>query len=1047
MLVISSVILLVPIVDASASNNSNLFVSAENPQFNNHFSGSMVIEVVIRDPGLHDTDEGKGEPDVTLNGKTLRMVQATDGNWYAYFANVEKARFADSTVGFDGEGLDFGMFCDRDTTTFGIDLSDTDGFFVPSSDCTGDLISDMNNVVRKSKSINTNSAILPGQIGLDPDGWPLIQLFSFSDVTIQYNAAGGTQTVNLEYDEISNISLVLDREYYPQNSEVFMSVHDFQLNQDPTDEDSWTFNIASPDATFYQAFNNNGQRSATGTVGLINLVPHLSNLGFEDNGKLSMNLDSVLELKSNSDQNDELSVDDTSTNFSQIVTIVERGPNSGIFENFDSNDQSNVGITTNAPRGETGSITYNEDSVSVLTGFSTASVSFEKPELKIEGMSEPLLSGTEYSIILVDPDQNLNTGSRDNLDVFRDSSLIPTLKIGNPVTLAKSSDVILYPNSVDFVGGENVLSSVPDKNSARLFVDTSTGNLIGTSFKQISLNLGISSSEIKSALIDVNNSENIGTNWINYDFRSLEKDFEINDFSDTKIDLYFKSLSSLPITLVKPGDISSSHGFVPLDNNTVTNLFKENGSIFVVINFGSSNILAITNESTLQPIILDLFSFGLDDRLNGINNSIYRFELEETSDDSSTFEGTFEYATANQLNILDVDFIKTINPIDDDVKFLITDRLIDEDSIFVSYSDLDRVGLSTTTSTSSDLTAHTGIISIDSTSYRFGQPVIVSLNDPDLNLKSDRIDVYSVIDDISSPNVDTVGKNGVKLLEILLKDVRYKRCTINGVEQGGLASTGFALIETGPSTGIFEGVFKMPSQICDKSGTKLISPAGGSVEIKYHDSRDEFGTSSILSSLNNRQNSDFSSASTSQYPRLDTTQIQLPLSNSVSEIILSGSVDKAISGVPLMITLILPNGDVQEFNASVTSTGNYKTIFSINSNSLAGKYDINLNYANNKIGSVSFEVLSKNIPSWVKHAAKQWSSSAITDSEFIHGIQYFLDDDDVLAIPSSKKDSSFESSIPNWVKNNAKWWTDNHISDEDFIQLIQYLVKKSVIVI
>ena len=669
-------------MDASASNNSNLFVSAENPQFNNHFSGSMVIEVVIRDPGLHDTDEGKGEPDVTLNGKTLRMVQATDGNWYAYFANVEKARFADSTVGFDGEGLDFGMFCDRDTTAFGIDLSDTDGFFVPRSDCTGDLISDMNNVVRKSKSINTNSAILPGQIGLDPDGWPLIQLFSFSDVTIQYNAAGGTQTVNLEYDEIPNISLVLDREYYPQNSEVFMSVHDFQLNQDPTDEDSWTFNIASPDATFYQAFNNNGQRSATGTVGLINLVPHLSNLGFEDNGKLSMNLDSVLELKSNSDQNDELSVDDTSTNFSQIVTIVERGPNSGIFENFDSNDQSNVGITTNAPRGETDSITYNEDSVSVLTGFSTASVSFEKPELKIEGMSKPLLSGTEYSIILVDPDQNLNTGSRDNLDVFRDSSLIPTLKIGNPVTLAKSSDVILYPNSVDFVGGENVLSSVPDKNSARLFVDTSTGNLIGTSFKQISLNLGISSSEIKSALIDVNNSENIGTNWINYDFRSLEKDFEINDFSDTKIDLYFRSLSSLPITLVKPGDISSSQGFVPLDDSTVTNLFKENGSIFLVINFGSSNMLAITNESTLQPIILDLFSFGLDDRLNGINNSIYRFELEETSDDSSTFEGTFEYATANQLNILDVDFIKTINPIDDDVKFFITDRLVDEDSCF-----------------------------------------------------------------------------------------------------------------------------------------------------------------------------------------------------------------------------------------------------------------------------------------------------------------------------------------------------------------------------
>jgi len=89
-------------MNAEAATNSNLFVSAENSQFANHFSGSMVIEVVIRDPNLHDTGEGKGEPDVTLNGKSLRMVQATDGNWYAYFANVDKAKIADSIVGLAG---------------------------------------------------------------------------------------------------------------------------------------------------------------------------------------------------------------------------------------------------------------------------------------------------------------------------------------------------------------------------------------------------------------------------------------------------------------------------------------------------------------------------------------------------------------------------------------------------------------------------------------------------------------------------------------------------------------------------------------------------------------------------------------------------------------------------------------------------------------------------------------------------------------------------------------------------------------------------------
>jgi hypothetical protein len=47
-------------------------------------SGPQVIEVVVIDSDINDTDQAKGEPDVTVNGKILRMVQAVDGNWYAY---------------------------------------------------------------------------------------------------------------------------------------------------------------------------------------------------------------------------------------------------------------------------------------------------------------------------------------------------------------------------------------------------------------------------------------------------------------------------------------------------------------------------------------------------------------------------------------------------------------------------------------------------------------------------------------------------------------------------------------------------------------------------------------------------------------------------------------------------------------------------------------------------------------------------------------------------------------------------------------------------
>jgi len=71
LLAIFSILSLIPIMNAEASSNPNLFVSAENSQFNNYFSGSMVIEVVIRDPNLHDTDQGKGEPELVKNVREI----------------------------------------------------------------------------------------------------------------------------------------------------------------------------------------------------------------------------------------------------------------------------------------------------------------------------------------------------------------------------------------------------------------------------------------------------------------------------------------------------------------------------------------------------------------------------------------------------------------------------------------------------------------------------------------------------------------------------------------------------------------------------------------------------------------------------------------------------------------------------------------------------------------------------------------------------------------------------------------------------------------
>ena len=845
------------------SSNPNLFVSAENSFFVNHFFGSMVVEVVIRDSDISSQDDAHGEADVTLNGKKLRMVQASDGNWYAYFANKEKAQIADATqAAGSGEGLDFGAFCGKDTpaSVFGISFSDTDGVAIPVdvgisgttqgtasfNTCSGGpppSSPNQNNVVRQPRSPNSSPAVPVGQIGIAAGTWPFIQLFSFNDnVSISYNKGGGSQRVDLSYSDVPNISLPLDRTGYPKGAEVFVTVKDMQLNQDPTSVDSWTFNINSPRATFYQAFAETGANSANGGPGLVDLNPHLGSLGFEKNGNLGMNLASVAELRTNQRQ-PVSSVTNGITLYTQIVTLVESQPNSGIFESFDFNDKSTIGILTNAPRDQSASIEYNSKSTSIVSGTFTATIS-----LGIQ--TGQFNAGQKTTITLVDNDQNFNQGADEDLDVFRSSAIIPTLQIGSPVTLQGASNVKFYASSATpLSGGIAVPSSVPDIESDRLIMDTTSPTLNG-SFEKITINLGITANTLKNLFIDVVSGvpTTNGTNWINYDLRSFEQQLGITSFSDTNMTLHFGGLPGTTIVqILDAGDMSSGKGLVQIDDADIDtiNTVSSSSSVFLVINFDESgdttNAGTISSEINTQPIVFDLFSFG-ERNSERVNNAIYRAELEETSSNSGTFIGTLEYAVINQLNQFNPNLIKSLRPISNEIKFLVHDKLIGEEGINLAYSDIANVGVTIGISSKTDIRTHSGTVTLDSKTYRFGQPVVVILTDQDLNARHDVIDVYNVVNDPLSTADDTIGDaNGNILLEIEIKDFRYHRCTINGVETGGLASTGFALVEAGPDTGVFKGSFKMPSQICNEDGTKLISTAGGSVEINYFDFRDVSG--------------------------------------------------------------------------------------------------------------------------------------------------------------------------------------------------------------
>jgi len=428
------------LVEQRVGLNSNLFVSAENSKFDNTFAGPQVIEVVISDPDISSIDELIGEPDVTVNGKDLRMVQGTDGNWYAYFVDRSNAQIADSTVGVAGFGLDYGTFCDKTSDVSGPgsnipDFSDTVGIAVDSkvrggvqgtNTIDGNLCSPVGDdrtnthVVREAKDPN-EMVKSPGQINIDVNVWPIIQLYDLNpsgNVIVQYNKGGNTQTTTLAFDTVDNfVQMELDKNSYLPNQDVRLTIMDAILNIDPTDEDSWTWaSDATNSAVYYQAFSENGQVDADGVVvngvdAMQDISAFLPDMMFEDSGVL------IVDNNSQGAPNDVLVLDDTGIEIlfedksgnlrTQTilhsgfpVTLLETGLNSGTFENFDSTNDANLDISSDATRGTTGTIAYNDNSITVLVGESFCGRTIDQFNV-IDGTSnDDVLIGTIHDDLI-----------------------------------------------------------------------------------------------------------------------------------------------------------------------------------------------------------------------------------------------------------------------------------------------------------------------------------------------------------------------------------------------------------------------------------------------------------------------------------------------------------------------------------------------------------------------------------------------------------------------------------------------------------------------
>ena len=90
-----------------------------------------------------------------------------------------------------------------------------------------------------------------------------------------------------------------------------------------------------------------------------------------------------------------------------------------------------------------------------------------------------------------------------------------------------------------------------------------------------------------------------------------------------------------------------------------------------------------------------------------------------------------------------------------------------------------------------------------------------------------------------------------------------------------------------------------------------------------------------------------------------------------------------------------------------------------------------------------FAQTSDELPPWMKNTAGWWARGQISDSDFIQGME-FLVNQGIVHIPNTVVSEKKSDSVPEWVKSNAGWWADGMISDDDFVNGVQFMVEHGI---
>lgn len=175
--------------------------------------------------------------------------------------------------------------------------------------------------------------------------------------------------------------------------------------------------------------------------------------------------------------------------------------------------------------------------------------------------------------------------------------------------------------------------------------------------------------------------------------------------------------------------------------------------------------------------------------------------------------------------------------------------------------------------------------------------------------------------------------------------------------------------------------------------------------------------------------------------------------NGTRPVELYGNIIEYKEDVPIIFTIKKPDSTKEDFSVAPKRTGEFTTRIILESDWITGTYEVSATYDERELGKVSFIVnnLVSNeseikIPEWVRTNARWWATNQIADNDFVKGLEYLIKQEILLVPQTTQDDSETESQqIPTWLRKNAALWSEGAISNDEFVKGIQYLIQKNIV--